>query len=49
MESSTTAADMIIFAVILVTTIAMFALTLSTENPEKSKKTARRHGSLILR
>ncbi len=42
-------AEMIIYAVILVTTVAMFALTLATENPEKSGKTAGRHGSLIPR
>lgn len=40
---------MIIYAVILVTTVVMFAITLTTENPEKGRKTARRHGSLIPR
>jgi hypothetical protein len=49
MESTTTALDMVIYAVILVTTVVMFALTLTTENPEKTGKTAGRRESLLPR
>ena len=49
MESSTTALDMVLYAVILVTTVVMFALTLTTENPDKSRKTAERRESLLPR